>query len=50
MKHVINIIGLVIFFSELFYTAHYVQAGDICRTIFGCFAMWTWCHFNKKEK
>ena len=49
MKHIINLLGLALAFGAIFYTAYWVNAGDICRTIFGCFALWTWFNFVKKE-
>lgn len=49
MKHIINLLGLALAFGVVFYTAYWVNAGDLCRTIFGCFALWTWFNFDKKE-
>jgi hypothetical protein len=41
--------SLALAFGAVLYTAHYVAEGDLCRTIFGCFALWTWFNFGKKE-
>ena len=44
MKHIINLLNLALAFYTIFYTIHNVDAGDICRTIFGCtmLLMWFW--------
>lgn len=49
MKHIINLLGLALAFGSIFYTAYWVNAGDVCRTIFGCFALWIWFNFDRKE-
>ena len=46
MKHIIDFIFAV---GLPLYTIHYVEAGDICRTIFGCFAMWVYFNTFGKE-
>lgn len=46
MKYIIYIIlGLAL----LGYTSHSVNAGDVCRTIYGCFGLWVWLNINTKE-
>lgn len=44
MKHIFDLLTLALAFGTILYTAHYVDIGDICRTIFGCTALllWTW--------
>jgi hypothetical protein len=44
MKHIINLLNLVLAFVSIFYTVHHMAAGDICRTIVGCtmILMWFW--------
>ena len=42
MKYICNILYLLIGFILIWTTHTYVQDGDVCRTIFGCFAMWVW--------
>lgn len=49
MKYIINLLGLALAFGTIFYTAHYAAEGDLCRTIFGCFTLWTWFNFGKGE-
>lgn len=50
MKHIINLLNLAFAFATILYTVYYVDAGDICRTIFGCtmLLMWFWI-FRKEE-
>ena len=50
MKHIINLLNLALAFAGILYIAHYVDAGDICRTIFGCTALLMWTlTFNKEN-
>ena len=42
MKHIINILNLALAFATIIYVNHYVNVGDICRTIFGCTALMVW--------
>lgn len=50
MKRIINLLNLALAFATIFYTAYYVDAGDICRTIFGCTALIVWTLAFNKEK
>ena len=50
MKHIINLFNLALAFGAIFYTAHYVDAGDICRTIFGCTAIIVWVLTFRRER
>lgn len=50
MKHIINLLNLALAFGTVFYTAHYVAAGDICGTVFGCTAIHMWVWTFRKEK
>lgn len=50
MKHIINLLNLALAFVTIFYTAHYVNAGDVCRTIFGCTALIVWTLTFNMEK
>lgn len=48
MKHIINLLNLALAFVDILYIAYYVNAGDICRTIFGCTALIVWTFtFNR---
>lgn len=49
MKHVFNLLSLALAFALVFYVNHYVKAGDVCRTIWGCFALLFWMIMDKKE-
>lgn len=49
MKHIINLLNLALAFGTIFYTAHYVDVGDICRTIFGCTAIIVWTLTFRRE-
>lgn len=42
MKYVKSILYIVISLILVWGTYSHVQAGDICRTIYGCFALWLW--------
>ena len=42
MKRILNLLNLALAFATILYTAHYVAAGDICRTMFGCTAITAW--------
>ena len=42
MKHIINLLNLALAFACTLYIGYYVDAGDICRTIFGCTALTVW--------
>ena len=50
MKHILNLLNLALAFATIFYTAHHVAAGDICRTIFGCTAIIVWTLTFNMEK
>ena len=50
MKHIINLLNLVLVFATIFYTAYYVDVGDICRTVFGCTAIIVWTLTFNMEK
>lgn len=50
MKHIINLLNLALAFGTIFYVAHYVATGDICRTVFGCTALIVWTLTFNKEK
>lgn len=51
---IITIIRAVIYiagwFTLIWYVDNAVDAGDVCKTIWGCFAMYIWFNVNKKEK
>ena len=50
MKHIINLFNLALAFVTIFYTAYYVDVGDICRTIFGCTILLMWfCIFRMES-
>lgn len=50
MKHIINLLNLALAFACIFYVAYHVNAGDICRTIFGCTALIVWTLTFNMEK
>ena len=44
------ICALVLLLALLNYTHTAVEAGNVCKTIYGCFGMWLWFHLCTKEK
>lgn len=58
MKYISLILGiigaicaLVLLFGLIAYTNNAIEAGNTCKTIYGCFGMWVWIQvFCKKEK
>ena len=50
MKHILNLLNLALAFGTILYTAHYVDAGDVCRTVFGCTALIVWTLTFNMEK
>ena len=42
MKYIAKILYVIIGLFLILYINKYVQAGDVCRTIYGCFTLWLW--------
>ena len=53
MKHIIPIIHFLIYiigwFTLIWYTNNAVEAENVCKTIWGCFAMYILFKLNRKE-
>jgi len=53
MKYVLPIIRAIIYlvgwFTLIWYVNNAVEAENVCKTIWGCFAMYIWFNFGKKE-
>jgi hypothetical protein len=43
------ILGIALGIALICYTSRAVEAGDICKTIWGCFGLWIWFNLGKKE-
>lgn len=57
MKHIPLILGIigaicgiVLLLALINYTNNAVEAGNVCKTIYGCFGLWIWFNICKKEK
>jgi hypothetical protein len=46
MKHFFEILNIVIGLLLVAFTWSYVKSDDVCRTIFGCFALYAWFQFK----
>lgn len=46
MKTFLKILYILLGVLLLAYTNHHVQAGDICETIYGCFALYIWFKYS----
>lgn len=44
------ICGLVLLLALINYTHNAVEAGNVCKTIYGCFGMLVWLYICPKEK
>lgn len=49
MKNTINLLSFLLALYTFFYTIYYVNAGDICKTIFGCTMLLMWFWIFRKE-
>ena len=47
---IVAICGLVLLLALINYTHNVVEAGDVCKTIYGCFGLWIWFNLCTKEK
>lgn len=50
MKQIIDLLNNYLALGTICYTIYYVNAGDICRTIFGCTMLLMWFWIFRKEK
>lgn len=57
MKYISLILGivgavcaLVLLLALINYTHTAVEAGNVCKTIYGCFGLWVWFNICTKEK
>lgn len=50
MKYIIELLNYTLASYTIFYTVYHVNAGDICRTIFGCTMLLMWFWIFRKEK
>lgn len=46
MKVLFKILYILLGLLILLYTDCYVNAGDICKTIYGCFALYIWFKYR----
>lgn len=44
------ICGLVLLLALINYTHSAVEAGNVCKTIYGCLGLWIWFNLCTKEK
>ena len=49
MKQIIDLLNYYLAVGTIFYTVYHVNAGDICRTIFGCTMLLMWFWIFRKE-
>ncbi len=49
MKYVWKILYIMIGLLITFNTYRNVLAGDVCQTIYGCFALWLWVYYRDKN-
>ena len=50
MKYVWKILYIIFGLLLIFNTHRNVQVGDVCQTIYGCFAIWLWYYVRFESK
>ncbi len=50
MKHIIELFNHILASYTVLYLIHHMNAGDICKTIFGCTMLLMWFWIFRKEK